>query len=103
MIQIFYTVIFFILSCFARKLRTIGEEEEEEGRRCRCTQKGLWVAQASSEQQNSFLKDFTFQLIPCSRNGAILLLNSKDLFYCQYYSILENNPQLPPNERRIPI
>lgn len=38
------------------------------------------------------------ELIPCSRNGAILLLNSKDLFYCQYHCILENKPQLPPTE-----
>ena len=100
-LQRFYTVIFLFWVVFPVNNAQLWRRRRAEG--TDVIRKAWWVAQASNEPQNSFLKDFTFQLIPCSRNGAIVLLNSKDLFYCQCYSILENNPQLPPNERRIPI
>ena len=74
----------------------LGRRRKAEG--TDVLRKAWSVAQASNEQQNSFFKDFTFQLIPCSRKGAIWLLNSRELFYCQYHCILENNPQLPPTE-----
>ena len=72
---LWYSDIF--LSYFARKLRKTGGGG---GGSYRYTQKGWRVAQDSNEQQNSFLTNFALKLIPCSRKGAILLLNSKDLF-----------------------
>ena len=62
MVQRFYTVIFWFWVVFPVNNAQLGRRR----RRAEGTdvlRKARWVAQASNEQQNSFLKDFTFQWI----------------------------------------
>ena len=62
MVQRFYTVIFLFWVVFPVNNAQLGRRR----RRAEGTDvlsKARWVVQASNEQQNSFLKDFTFQWI----------------------------------------